>query len=159
MKRNIIKSLAATVIFAVSAPVFSSAFDITYVAYQSGISSRGNGAGSAYVFTNNGDSEFHIDGYSVYVDELIEYYELLEHRSLVEYVNSTYNTSLTDNKAYAAVYRLQIDVDTDLDGQADEHYWHSDIISGSDWDNNGLIDVLENTSVLRHRNVGEVKPR
>lgn len=151
------KALFCAITLTISLPVLSSAFVITNTEFQGGVSAAGNGAGSAYVFTGAGDARFHMDGYSAYIDELIEYYELVEYREEVAYVNSTLNNSLTDNMAYAVMYRFAMEIDTNDDGQTDEMYLPWDTISGSDWDNNGLIDVLERNPVVYHKVVGEIR--
>lgn len=61
------------------------------------------------------------------------------------------NSILNDNYAYAIVDGIQFNINNTSTGKQ-RYYFDGDIVSGNDWDNNGLIDMLEDTLFISHTN-------
>ena len=86
-----------------------------------------------------------------------KYAEEMEEGALyAEFIEGYYdaldrNADYTDNKAYAVISYYTLD----LEGPNGEKevYWHGDVISGNDWNNNGKIDLLEELTTISYRGV------
>lgn len=135
---------------ALSNDVHDGPFDVTQAQYNSGFSHQSftneyNGFSSsrlrAVVSNVPGSSQIlaMLDGMSRYAEEMSDWEEYVEYGNDVEYYKVK-NADLTDNRAYAVLLHTEITVIKDNKPYT---YRHGDDISGSDWDNNGQIDVLE----------------
>ena len=137
-------------------------FDVSFYEYNQGIESvltyddHGNFRGVEVRSLILGSSYAFIDGLQRYAEEMTEWYEHLERQDDEDYVDIQ-NLVTNDEYAFAMVYGVAFAIDADNDGTPDEWFQDGDIISGSDWDNNGLIDVFENDPLLRHTSVGSVR--
>jgi len=65
-----------------------------------------------------------------------------------EYVSQK-NSILVDNYAYAIIDGITFNAFNYSNGKT-RTYFDGDIISGNDWDNNGLIDMLEINEEVSH---------
>jgi hypothetical protein len=82
----------------------------------------------------------------IYQDEL-ERDVLHQEVSRAERVACPMNEDRTDNKAYMVV--TFTDLSFRLPNQTRySHFYNGDVVGGTDWNNNGEIDVLENISEL-----------
>lgn len=125
-------------------------FDITEAEYDAGLTTNnGSAIESLNMFSYPGNTYYSMMGYDRYVAEMDDEFERWEWRQDLEYVREL-NIDLSDNRAHALVTEVKFKIDTNQDGVIDEWYRHGDIIHGSDWDNNGLIDCLEVSKVLSH---------
>lgn len=94
---------------------------------------------------------FVVSGLTAFAAENEAWADYIEYWEDVDRAESL-NQNLTDDKAYAFVYQVAFNMDEDGDGQVNIAYRDGDIIKGSDWNNNGLIDCFENHPVLTHTN-------
>ena len=153
MNFPIAKSICGAFLLATSLTSTASTFDITEAEYISGISvSFSQGSNSIAIFTQMGNAGYQMNARDRYVREMEEWIEYQEYADDYDYIlaqNSDYN----DNLAFAIVKNTVFGVDRNSDGVTDKWYYHSDFVQGSDWDNNGKIDLLENNTLLRYRGI------
>jgi len=81
-------------------------------------------------------------GMERYAEEMTDWYDYMEYMQELEEATRL-NADRTDNYAYELLSNTRIYLDTTGDGVLNKRYRHEDIISGSDWDNNGIIDVFD----------------
>jgi hypothetical protein len=147
--------LLSTFLLAISAlnvnASLSETCNITNAEFDNGILYRPyhNEIGSWYQV--NFHRPFVISGMTGYAAEMDAWEDYVEYWEEVDRVESL-NQNLADNKAYAFIYQVQFSMDEDGDGQLDRWYMDGDIMKGADWNNNGLIDCIENHPVLTHVN-------
>lgn len=98
-----------------------------------------------------------LQGMERYAEEMSDWSDAVELQQDYLYVKSL-NADLTDNTAYAILVGSTFKIDTNGDGTANKRYRPGDYFSGSDWDNDGKIDILEhqgyftyNDSIIRVR--------
>lgn len=122
-------------------PIYDGAFDVSNEDFTSGIFGDDTGNGTIAIWTYNGNMLDTLSGMSRYSDELERGADLLE-ASEAEDVACPLNSDRTDNKAYLVVVESKIKSHNNSSGKT--WYGNADIISGSDWNNNGKIDIFEN---------------
>jgi hypothetical protein len=98
----------------------------------SSINSTAYIGGMAYAF---------MQGMERYAEEMEEWYEYMEYQNELAYARQK-NANRSDNVAYAVIDAQEFYYDR-LDGSSSHWYRRGDMISGSDWDNDGYIDVLK----------------
>lgn len=131
----------------------TSPFDVTYAQYISGITHQdglSNPYGSidskAYISSNLYAYMQSMERYAEEMEEgvlAMEYYEGLGRATEL-------NADLTDYRAYAVIGYFDLDFSTQ-EGFYDVFY-HGDVISGSDWNNDGYIDLFVGAKGLRYYN-------
>jgi hypothetical protein len=122
---------------------------ITNAEFDAGLNHASTAGTPGSWYVDGASPHFVVSGMSAYVADMGAWQDYLDYLDDLDYVESI-SQNLTDDKAYAMVYQVKFEIDVDGDGQKDHWRLDGDIISGSDWDNNGLIDCIENHPVLIH---------
>lgn len=133
-----------------------SPFDVSFSKYNEGFSSdalydgQGNYLGINIKSFMTSNTYAFMQGMERYAEEMTEWYDVIERQMDEEYVLQK-NSILNDNYAYAIVDGIQFNINNTSTGKQ-RYYFDGDIVSGNDWDNNGLIDMLEDTLFISHTN-------
>lgn len=133
-------------------------FDVTQTDYQLGISFSNNFYEPSYDFSVqslvSNSLWAHIRGWTNLAQETSDWEY---HRELQEGLDfaEQKNLNSSDFLAYAVVY--QVNMRVEIDGKT-FHIHDTDVVSGTDWDNNGKIDALEGHPSIRHT-VSRIQPR
>ncbi len=152
--------LALCPLLALSLPTFAGSgdnpFDVSQATYNSGlhlqsftndIIKTADGRMAAVISSIPGNSQLlsMFTGMARFAEENDDWFEAMEYQATVgEAIDN--NADRTDNVAWAVIRYSEITVVVpEKDGVAgySKKYRHEDLISGSDWDNNGKIDVIE----------------
>lgn len=115
-------------------------FDVSRSTYDLGLDFNTSPFTSGFDFGVHVSDNFYqfMQGMERYAEEMEEWINFIEFREDEERAEQL-NSDLTDNTAYAIIYEAEIAVE--YDGKV-RWYQHGDIISGTDWNNDGKIDVL-----------------
>ncbi len=133
-------------------------FDVTQSNYQLGISFSSNFYDPAYNFSVQSfvSDNFwaQIRGWTELARETSEWEY---HRELQEGLDfaEQKNLNSSDFIAYAVVYQVKMQVE--IDGKT-FHIHDTEVVNGTDWDNNGKIDALEGHPSIYHT-VSRIQPR
>lgn len=150
--------LGALVGLTFTASVSAGPFDVTENEYNLGISYSNNFYDHRYDFSADmyiSDAIFaHIKGVESYSEEMDDWEFFRELQENYDYAEQL-NLNTTDNVAYAVVW--EIDFKIEVDGRS-HRFYSGQMISGSDWDNNGKLDVLEGHPGISH-SVSVVQPK
>lgn len=128
-------------------PIYEGAFDVSQKSYNDGLNYDYSGSGSTEMWSNSGDVRAFLNAYQTYSDEMERMFEWEEFKA-AKRVACPLNQDLTDNKAYMVVKDTRINIKDANTGRI-SFYQMADIIAGSDWNNNGKLDVFENADGYR----------
>lgn len=163
MNKIILTSLSALLVFSVSsfAEEDVNPFDVTEAEFNSGISFEsfigdyvndrdGRLIGTIASIPGTSQMLSMYQGMTRYAEEMTDWYDYMEYMQELEEADRL-NADRTDNYAYELLSNSRIYVDTTGDGVVNKRYRHEDIISGSDWNNNGIIDVFDHPGYSHYR--------
>lgn len=163
MNKLILTSLSALLVFSASsfAEEEKGPFDVTEAQFKAGITFEsfigdyvndrdGRLAGTIASIPGTSQLLSMYQGMTRYAEEMTDWYDYMEYMQELEEANRL-NSDRTDNYAYELLKNTRIYVDTTGDGVLNKRYRHEDIISGSDWDNNGIIDVFDHPGYSHYR--------
>ncbi|MCQ8880853.1 hypothetical protein NQS96_03410 [Pseudoalteromonas shioyasakiensis] len=129
--------------------IFPDAFNTSETEFYSGFPYEVTRTGSLAIwgFGEYSDMRAFLNYYEVYMEELerdVMYQEIQK----ASRVACPMNEDRTDNKAYMVVEYTDLNF-RNPNETGYTRFYSGDVVGGSDWNNNGKIDVLENISELR----------